>query len=113
MVSAPAVVYATPRLGSGEHSSLKEKQATYLHNFDHRNDVRRATCRRLHRFPQDRLTSTSLMNKVIGASRLICSFGRLISMVMQAFTGIQEPIWQPVVSFHNFLGCLLFLSSPK
>ena len=56
------------------------------------------------------------MNKIISASRLICSFGRLISMVMQAFIvfiGIQEPIWQPVVSFPYFSGCLLFLSSPK
>ena len=49
------------------------------------------------------------MNKIIS----ICSFGRFISMVMQAFIGIQEPIWQPVVSFPYFSVCLLFLSSPK
>ena len=48
MVSAP-VVCASPGLGSlcrFENSSLKEKQAAYLHNFDDRNDVQRTTCRR-------------------------------------------------------------------
>ena len=35
-----------------ENSSLKEKQAAYLHNFDrHRNDVPRTICRRLRWFP--------------------------------------------------------------
>ena len=55
MVSAP-VVYPTPGLGSLclielENSSLKEKQAAYLHNIDDRNDAQRTTCRRLRRFP--------------------------------------------------------------
>ena len=60
-----------------------------------------------------KLVPVELMDKIVSASRLNGSFGRLISMVMQAFTGIQEPICQPVVSYPYFSGCLLFLSSPK